>query len=169
MEKVIICKIMICCLVLSGCANGYYLHIQTYPNDIPKSDIGNVDIRLWRYSFDRFWSTINYDLKNDIMLYKDSVKVCYKGHIKDAVFIDGTYRKNNPLKLSNKGRLCVRFYYYTQQYDTVIMYTKNAICTSSGVLPIDSVRFIQGEPYKFKDYLKKKKGQKKYGYYKISL
>jgi hypothetical protein len=157
------------CIVLTGCARGSFLHIQVYSSQEKEKNIGTFDIHFWRYSFDRFWGTINYDLKKGIILYKDSVNVRYNGHIKDVIIIDDTYRKDNPLLLSDKGAMAVRFYLYTQQGDTVMMYTKNAIYTSSGVLPIDSVRFIQGEHFKFKDNFVKRKGKTKYGYYQIFL
>jgi len=156
-------------LILAGCSSSYFLNIQTYPSIVPENDIGSFDIHFWRYSFDRFWNTIDYDLKKDIMLYKDSVKVCYQGQIKEVVYIEEPYRKDNFLKLSNKGRIAIRFYFYTQQGDTVMMYTKNAFLAPSGVLPLDSVQFIHGERFKLKDNFVRRKGNPKYGYYTISL
>ena len=172
MGKIIFHKaILLFYLILAaGCGGkNFFLYIQTYPRDILENEVGSFDVNFRRYGFDRFWGTINCDLKENIILYKDSVKVWHKGHIKDVVFIDGTYRKDNPLKFSCKNDLRVHFYFYTQKGDTVMMYTKNALFTSSGVFPLDSIRFIHGERFKFKDNFVGKKGGVKYGHYNFSL
>lgn len=173
------------CLVLAGCAAGNsVLHIQTYPNRVPDNNIGCFDISFRRFHFNRFWGTINYDLKKDVILYKDSVKIYYKGEMQDVILFKDNDDTHNPemnqMTLSGKNCLNLRFYpsdpilrgvFYTKvmQGDTVMLHTKNALYTSSGVIPLDSVRFIQGERYKFKDNFVKRKGKTEYGFYKIAL
>lgn len=167
-------------LILSGCAAGNsVLHIQTYPRDMPESGIGNFDISFRRFHYNRFWSTVNYDLNKDILLHKDSVTICYKDQVKNVVLLklDDSFKDsdNKILKLSGKGTLIFRFYpeylgfTNVMQGDTVMLYTKNALFTSTSIIPLDSVRFIQGERYKFKDNFVKWKGKAEYGFYKISL
>ena len=167
------------CLILTGCvASNSAVHIQTYPIHIPESEIGNFDVFFRRYSFNRFWFEIDYDLKQDLMLYKDSVRICYKGKINDVVLFkrdDNNNAEMKLIKLTRNGTLIFRFYpehsdfFRVMQGDTVMLYTKNALFTSSDVFPLDSIRFIQGERYKFKDNFVKKKGKPEYGYYTISL
>ena len=181
MGKIVFHKItLLYCLILVGCAAGNsVLHIQTYPRDIPENGIGNFDISFRRYSFNRFWSTIDYDLNNDVLLHKDSVTICYRGQTKNVVLFkdDDSFKDDDKkiLNLSGKGTLIFRFYpeylgfTKVMQGDTVMLHTKNALFTPSGVFPLDSVRFIQGEQYKFKDNFVKWKGKTEYGFYKISL
>ena len=186
MKKIVFHKtVLLYCLILTSCSSSYFLNIQTYPSVMSENNIGSFDIFCWRWGANRFWITIDYDLKKELLLYKDSVNICYYGEKQDIILFKENDANNEtePMKLSEKGRLYLRFYTSDPvlrkqlgrtnikmiKGDTVILHSNNALFTLSEVFPLDSVKFIQGEPYKFKDYFKKKKGKEKYGYYKISL
>ena len=184
MKKIVFFEIVfLYCLILSGCSNRYFLQIQTYPIDIFESDIGDFNIFFWRFRNNYFWGTIDYDLKKDLLLYKDSVKIYFHGEIQDwiRIYKENDFSGTTEIKLSGKGRLFVRFYpldpFLMEELgrsrvfkgDTVILRTQNALLTSSGVFSLDSVRFVQGERFKFKDKFVGKKGGAKYGHYSFSL
>ena len=167
-------KAILFCLILNSCVSNYFLHIQTYPSEIQENGIGYFDLHFRRFRYEKFWNEINFDIKNELLIYKDSVKLSHKGNKGNVSFLYDENRNSEIekiIKLTEKGVLHFRFHtrYPMMVGDSIMLHTKNAIFTPFHVIPLDSVLFIQGKRIGFKHYFEKWKGNPKYGYYTISL